>query len=334
MKLYRHLTPDERGLIHLYLTKGQSVRAIGKLLHRPASTISREIHRNRNKLDYKSASAHSRYIARRQRDRILDQDARLREFVVEKLSLNWTPEQISNRLKLFPEAGFRTISTESIYQWLYAPAQKRQKLYKYLPRAHARRRWRKRAHRSAIPNRVSIHERDSDIDLRETSGHWEADLMSCQRGTQHILVMVERKTRYTASVRLKNKTSAETIAALLKICNALPKRLRRSVTFDNGGEFAKHIQLQKVFNIDTWFCDPYASWQKGAVENTNGRLRRDFPRKTDLSLLTDIAFEHVIMTHNLTPRKCLGFKTPTESFLQELGKDVTLIFKQGVALRY
>jgi len=333
MKLYRHLSPIDRGLIHLYLAKGESIRSIGKIIERPASTVSREIQRNRNKLDYKAVSAHSRYIARRQRDRILDQDARLREFVLEKLSLNWTPEQISGRLRLLPEAGLKTISCEAIYQWLYAPAQKIQKLYKYLPRAHARRRWRKRAHRSAIPDRVSIHERDSDIDLRETSGHWEADLMSCQRGSQHLLVMVERKTRYTASVRLKNKTSAETISALLKICNALPKRLRRSVTFDNGGEFAKHIQLQKAFNIDTWFCDPYASWQKGAVENTNGRLRRDFPRNTDLSLLTDNAFEHVIMTHNLTPRKCINFKTPTESFLKEIGKDVTLLFYQGVALR-
>ena len=334
MKLYRHLSPEESGLIHLYLAKGESIRFIGKIIERPASTVSREIHRNRNKLDYKSASAHSRYIARRQRDRILNQDALLREFVVEKLSLNWTPEQISGRLKMFPEAGLKPISCEAIYQWLYAPAQKLQNLYKYLPRAHARRRWRKRVHRSTIPNRVSIHARDCDIDLRETAGHWEADLMSCQRGRQHILVMVERKTRMTAAVRLKSKTSAETIQALMQICKMLPKRLRRSVTFDNGGEFSKHIQLQKAFNMNTWFCDPYASWQKGAVENTNGRLRRDFPRKTELNLLTDSVFEHVIQTHNLTPRKCLGFKTPTESFLQEMGKDVTLIFKQGVALRY
>lgn len=333
MKSYRHLSPDERGLIHLYLTKGQSVRSIAGLLHRPPSTISREIRRNKNINDYKAVSAHSRYIARRKRSRILDQDLLLREFVVEKLYLNWTPEQISGRLKLLPEDGLQTISCEAIYQWLYAPAQKLQKLYKYLPRAHARRRWRKRAHRSSIPDRVSIHARDSDIDLRETAGHWEADLMSCQRGRQHILVMVERKTRYTASVKLKNKTSAETISALLKICNALPKSLRRSVTFDNGGEFAKHIQLHQSFKIDTWFCDPYASWQKGAVENTNGRLRRDFPRKTDLHLLTDTEFEQIIMTHNLTPRKCINFKTPTESFLKEMGKDVTLLFYQGVALR-
>ena len=144
MKLYRHLSPEERGLIHLYLGKGESIRSIGEIIERPASTISREIHRNRNKLDYKAVSAHSRYIARRQRASILDQDPLLREFVVEKLSLNWTPEQISHRLKLFSEAGLRTINTESIYQWLYKPAQKLQKLYKYLPRAHARRRWRKR----------------------------------------------------------------------------------------------------------------------------------------------------------------------------------------------
>ena len=253
MKKYCHLSADERGLIHLYLSEEISIRSIGEILRRPASTISREIHRNQNQLEYKSASAHRRYIARRQRDRVLDKDTILREFVMAQLSLNWTPEQISHRLKLFPEEGLRTLSPESIYQWIYEPTQKKQKLYKYLPRAHARRRWRKRTHRSSIPDRVSIHEREYDIDLREIAGHWEADLMSCKRGSQHILVMVERKTRYTASVRLNNKTSAETIRALLKICKSLPKKLRRSVTFDNGAEFAKHLQLQKEFSIDTCF---------------------------------------------------------------------------------
>ena len=134
-------------------------------------------------------------------------------------------------------------------------------------------------------------------------------------------------------MKLKNKTSHETIEALIKICRALPERLRKSITFDNGGEFAKHLKLCERFNLKTWFCDPYKSWQKGSVENINGRLRRDIPRKMNLDKVSDEEIEQIVITHNLTPRKVLGYKTPLECLLNEMGKSVILIFQMGVALQ-
>jgi|TARA_B100001013_G_C24567659_1_gene425219 IS30 family transposase len=333
MSVYSHLSLEERGLISLYHDKGLSKRAIGRQLCRPASCISREIAKNSNKEAYKADTAQRRYLARRHSGRLLDIDTKLSSFVIEKLQENWTPEQIAGRLRNYPEKDLRTISHEAIYQWLYEPNQKKQKLYRLLPRAHWKRARRKRVHRSLIKNRQSIYDRPSEVDLRNEAGHWEADLISCRRGSQHILVMVERKTRYTASVKLRNKTSDETIQALIKICRALPTRLRKSITFDNGGEFAKHLRLCECFNIQTWFCDPYKSWQKGSVENINGRLRRDIPRKMNLLKVSDEEIEQIIITHNLTPRKILGYRTPMESLLFEMGKNVSLIFQKGVALR-
>jgi len=141
-----------------------------------------------------------------------------------------------------------------------------------------------------------------------------------------VLVLHERKSRVTLVARLMGKTAAETISAMLAVFSRVDKRLRKSITFDNDTAFAQHGLLRTMRDMATWFCDAYASWQKGGVENANGRLRRWLPRHLDIDQLADEDIQEIVLTANLTPRKCLGFKTPFQALLAELGKDLQIRF--------
>lgn len=143
----------------------------------------------------------------------------------------------------------------------------------------------------------------------------------------------ERKTRLTVITRLASKSAAETVTAIADILTRLDPSMRRSVTFDNGTEFARHSLLKDALGLATYFCDAYASWQKGGIENANGRIRRWLPRQTNLDDLSDEEIQDVAMTLNLTPRKCLDFRSPAEAFLNELGKSLTIRFNTRVASR-
>ena len=333
MKKYTHLTSEERVLISHYHDNGISIRRIGQLVGRPASTISRELSRNSNKVDYNPKTAQKRYLSRRRKACKLDLDGDLKRYVLNGLYEGLSPEMISLRLKRFGRLeGIRSISHESIYRWLYRSQQKKDKLYKLLVQHHGRRGRRKRLHRGKIKDRVSIHERPEHVMNRQEIGHWEADLMSFRGNREHMLVLHERKTRYTAAIRLKTKTAQETIKTMLSFFKALPKAFLKSITLDNGTEFAKHKQINNQLNIPTYFCDVYASWQKGGIENQNGRFRRDLPRKTNLLAIDDYDFEQIIISHNLMPRKILDGLSPIEALAKHQGKSIIFLFKKGVAL--
>lgn len=253
--------------------------------------------------------------------------------MIERLQEGFSPELISLRLKCFSHIeNIRYINPESLYQWLYNPTQKKQKLYKYLPQHHGARGRRKRV--GIIQNRISIHERPETVNNRDSIGHWEADLLSFLQNRQHALVIHERKTRYTALIKLTSKKAEETFKALLIFFESLPAHLRKSVTFDNGMEFSLHDLLKAKLGIKTYFCDVYASWQKGGIENMNGRLRRDLPRKTDIANISDADLEQILLTHNLMPRKVLNGYSPIESLANHLGKSIVFSFNHSVALRY
>ena len=333
MSKYTHLSLDERLLLSVYKEKGLFQNEIARLMKRSESTVSRELKRNANQNGYVATTAQKRSLARCSQTSRIDQNPLLEQFILERLQENWTPEQISGRLREFPEKDIIYINHESIYQWLYKPAQTKRSLHKLLPQAHNRRGRRLRVNRSRIPNRVSIHERPKSIAARDEVGHWEADLMSCIRGSQHLLVLVERKTLYGIVVRLDSKTAIHTIETIKKIMMSLPDELKKSMTFDNGGEFTNHHELVDSMGMKTYFCDPYASWQKGSVENTNGRLRRDFPRKLNLNAVSEEEIEQINIMHNLTPREKLGYKTPFEALLENLGKKFMLTFSNKIALQ-
>jgi IS30 family transposase len=322
-----HLTLEERERLASLKAEGLSLRAVAARLGRAASTVSRELRRNAlPKGGYLPVHAEGCYLERRQRPAVLEQDAKLRRFVRERLLEGWTPEQIAGWLKRGEERGLRAAATETIYAFINRPGQRGEKLWKLLPRGRAKRgRRRARQPRSAIAERRSIHDRPAAVQERKDAGHWEGDLLICRR-TRPVLVLKERKTRFVLAARLAGKSAAETVAVLMAVFRRLDPRLRSSVTFDNDTAFARHGLLASACAMATWFCDAYASWQKGAVENANGRLRRDLPRDLDLDALSEAELQEIVLTHNLTPRKCLGFLTPVQALLAELGRDVRIRF--------
>ena len=327
MPSYSHLSSGERSEIAVLAAAGYSIGAIARSLGRAPSTIGRELKRNRlPKGRYSPHHADGAYLQRRQRHAAIEQDEALGRFVRDRLAEGWSPEQIAGWLKAANEPGLRGVCMETIYAFVYRGRQRAEELWRYLTRRRRTRRpLRARRSRDTIKNRASIHDRPDAVANREEAGHWEADLIICKR-TRPVLVLHERKSRVTLAARLTGKTAAETISVMISIFRRLDPALRKSVTFDNDTTFAQHDLLRSMFNMTTWFCDAYASWQKGGVENANGRLRRWLPRHLDIDALDDEDLQDIVFTANLTPRKCLAYKTPFQAMLADLGKDVQIRF--------
>jgi len=327
MGCYRHLTRDNRDEIAVLRAAGGSLRAIAAAIGKAPSTISRDL--KRNALDSGRYAAHvadGSYMARRQRPALLECDKRLAGFVRDRLTEGWSPQQISGWLQSGAEVGLRAVAMETIYAFLHRAGQKAEQLWRFLARRHKRRRKpAARPSRDTIKDRVSIHERPETVNDRSEIGHWEGDLVICQR-TRPVLVLHERKTRLTLAARLTGKGAAETASVIMAILRRLDPVLRQSITFDNDTAFARHTLLREALEMATWFCDAYASWQKGGVENANGRLRRWLPRQTNIDNLADEDLQEIVMTYNLTPRKCLGYITPIQALFKDLGRDVRLRF--------
>lgn len=313
---YSQLTEGERCTIYRLHTDGLTRAEIGRRINRQTSTVSRELKRNDlPKSGYLPVSAERMALARRHRKRAskIERSDWLQETVREQLvTMGRSPEQIAGRLEL--EHGKPVISHESIYRFVYSSNRRKDKLHHALPQGKARRGRRARKNgKSLIPHRVSIHDRPSAIAARTSCGDWEGDLMAFSKPKHNNVVLVERKSRFMLAAPQTDKTAETTTASLKSLLAPLPDSFKRSITFDNGGEFARHFSL----GVSTFFCDPHSPWQKGSVENAIGRLRRDLPRPTKPSDYTDDDFYDIIDRHNDTPRKCLGFKTPAEVLFAE-----------------
>ena len=323
MKDYKQFTYEERVKLAQLKRSESSITEIASAMGRSKATIYRELRRNEAPpREYWPDTAQNMTLQRRKRGHLLDRDLELQEFVLEKLRCQyWAPEQIAGYLT-HRQSRLHSISHETIYTWLYQKAQKDQKLWKFLPRHKARRGLRKSkgAGQGRIPERVSIHERPNIGSRRKIFGHWEADLMSFKKNSQHILVLRERKTMFTRSVPLPSKKSCSTAQSIIDVMKAIPPQARKTITYDNGGEFAKHTEVMKALGLQSYFCDPYASWQKGGVENTNGRLRRDLPRSTNIKDMNQEDFDETIDNYNSTPRKSLKWLTPLEAFSKNLNR--------------
>lgn len=327
METYRHLSCEDRDQIAVLLVGGHNNTSIARILGRSPSTISRELKRNSLQSGrYSARIADGGYMHRRQRNAVIERDERLALFVRDRLAEGWSPQQISGWLRSGVETGLRAVAMETIYGFIYRADQKADELWRYLTRRRrTRRALRTRPSRDTIKNRTSIHERPENVNNRSQIGNWEADLIICQR-TRPVLVLHERKSRVTLATKLTGKSAAETAGAIMAIFKRLDPILRQSITFDNDTCFARHTVLRDALSMTTWFCDAYASWQKGGIENANGRLRRWLPRKTNLDEVSDEDIQEIVMTYNLTPRKCLGYITPIQALFQNLGRDVRLTF--------
>ena len=318
---YEQLSLDQRVEIARLQADGCSIRQIAAALDRSPSTISRELRRNEGKaVGYKPVYAQERTRARRWKGSRLEREPFLRRAVIKRLRRGWSPEQIAGRLAR--ESGRQVISYESIYRFIYAQI-KRTKDYSwrhYLPRGKSKRGFRSRRRpspASLIEGRISLAERPPDAADRKTPGHWEADLMLFSKYGQAVLTVHERSSRLLLAVRPINKAARGIARHLVSLFSSMPSQLRRTVTFDNGTEFARHSALHRL-SIGTYFCDRYAPWQKGGIENAIGRMRRFLPRKTDLATLPNRRFRALVAVYNHTPRKCLDFRTPAEAFSQVL----------------
>jgi IS30 family transposase len=237
--------------------------------------------------------------------------------VAQKLALQWSPEQIAGWLKRrYPDDPGMRISHEAIYRSLFIQA--RGVLKKELT-AHLRTRRQMRQAKSAktgrghgqIVDMVSIRERPAEVEDRAVPGHWEGDMLTGANDT-HIATLVERHSRFTMLVKLAHKDSATVVAALAAQVGKLPEELRRSLTWDQGKEMARHKSFTVATDVQVYFCDPRSPWQRGSNENTNGLLRQYLPRGTDLSRISQAQLNAIALRLNQRPRKTLDFETPAD----------------------
>lgn len=318
---YGQLTLEERCEIAKLREAGRSIRQIAAALDREPSTISRELRRNTGSgprsEPYRPAYAQEQTAARRWSGSKLDRNQALREQVLSRLGQGWSPEAVAGRLKR--EAGCTVVGCETIYRFVYAQLKRTNDgaWRHYLPKAKHRR-GRRRAKGGSpallIKDRVPVQLRPAEAQDRRQAGHWEADFMLFAAYRQQLLVLHERTSRLTVLVRTQSRKAGPTSEVLAQVLRPLPPALVRSLTFDNGTEFAEHHRLA----IDTFFCDPHAPWQKGGVENAIGRFRRWLPRRTDLDQLTPDHILSAARAYNHTPRKRLDYLTPAEVFSRAL----------------
>jgi IS30 family transposase len=321
-RTYGQLSLEERCTIARLHEAGQSCRKIASALDRSASTISRELRRNRGRqVGYKPAYADDQAWARRWRGPRLERQTELRETVLARLAQGQSPEQVAGRLRL--EQGRGVVSAETIYRFIYAQIRRTDETdwRNYLPRRKYKRGYRrpKKSHcpMRLIEHRVGLAERPAEVLERASGGHWEADLMLFTKPGDVLLVAQERASRLLVVHRQPSKAAIPIAEQLEQNFAPLPPQLRQSVTFDNGAEFTHHHRLHRL-NMKTYFCDKHSPWQKGGIENAIGRLRRTLPRKTGHDQLSQIHINRVVTRYNHTPRKCLGYKTPTEIFTSQM----------------
>ena len=317
---YNHLSLDERCRIACLHKAGQSFHQIAASLDRAASTVARELERNTgNKVGYKPSWADDQAWARRWRGSRLACQPDLQKYVLQHLAKGLSPEQVAGRLA--HDKATPAISHESIYRFIYSQIA-RTKNYcwrLYLPRAKSKRGRIRKAQGPihTIKNRVPISQRPAYIEKRCQVGHWETDLLHPRKSGAAVLVTLERATRYVLLAKQPGKHAKPINDQLSQWFTDMPENLRRTLTHDNGPEFSLHHHLNPL-GIKTYFCKPHQPWQKGSVENMNGRIRRYIPLGTDPDSFTNEDLQHLANHLNNTPRKCLAFKTPAELFLSHL----------------
>ena len=314
---YEHLNIDEREVILKMRAKDKSMRQIGDEMGRSVGTISRELRRNISSThDYKPHLAQRYYERRREESKEpyrLEEDASLREYVEKKLKEYWSGEQISGRIR--KDQGI-PISPLTIYSWIYRNRVEGGEFYKYLRQNHRRRRKRRGGEdrRGQMPDRRMIDERPRVVNERRRIGDWEGDTVEGSKSSGFIATHVERKTRFTVAVKVADKSAETVTGATLDAMRKLPPEKVKTMTFDNGKEFAGFKELERGLDMRSYFAHPYHSWERGTNENTNGLLRQFFPKGMDFGRIMQSDVDIALELLNNRPRKCLNYRTPTEVF--------------------
>ena len=313
---YQHLTPSERYCIaHQYMAK-YSIREIARNLNRSPSTISREVRRNKGPIspywyDWAQQYADARKAIPRHAKRYYH--SRLYQTVVRGLRNGLSPEIISGRLKREYSDYRMRVSTETIYRWIFKDAQTGGQLYLSLVRRHKRRRRQRRSRlKGLFEGRVSIDQRPLIVEQRRRFGDWESDTVEGGKSKGALATHVERKSRFLVAGKLTDKRSTTFMETTLELFKTIENRLIKTFTVDNGSEFSLFKQLEKGTQSKVYFADPYSPWQRGLNENTNGLLRRYFPKGCNFHAISHTIVNDVVDKLNHRPRKCLNFRTPYE----------------------
>jgi transposase, IS30 family len=327
-RTYRHLDLDQRRTLFRLIEARTPVGEIAQRLGRHPSTIYRELGRNRFRdgdrgfCGYFPLNAQDLARRRRQRRRKLAADEGLRAHVTERLKAGWSPQQIAGRLKHERADGGASVCHGTIYRHVHGPEGCADGLYRHLPKARRRRgsRYGRRPRSTSIPRGRWIENRPAEVQNRDSFGHWEADLLIFRKeaGKANVTSLVERTSRFTFLLANEDKRSAAVIAGIADALRPLPDDARRTVTFDRGTEFAGYAVLDRELAVEAYFCDPHSPWQKGSVENLNGRVRRFLPRESPPEALARARLRRLADRLNDTPRRCLGYRTPREVFRQHL----------------
>ncbi len=305
----------ERQKLEYLLRTKQSLRKISKVMRRVHTILSREIRRNGiSRVKYRADTAQRLFDKRKHQQHRgkLNKYPELKAYVVEKLKDEWSPDVIAGKLKI--EGKKETISHESIYHYIYNKEGRYEGLHQYLCSAKSKRqkRYSRKHCKLRIPERKSIHERPEDVNDRKRYGDWESDSVLFSKQKIALSVQSERKSKLIRMHKVADKTAEETKYALIKTVESLPNELFKTITFDNGLEGVKHTEIKKEYGVETYFCDPFASWQKGGVENANKLIRHYLPRKTDMNQMTDRDIYEIQEKLNNRPRKCLNYLSSNE----------------------
>jgi IS30 family transposase len=317
---YVQLTLQERYVIYHLRLCNLSLREIARRLKRHHSTLAREVKRNSPCYAgwvYWHVGAEAKAIERRRlpRHHRRRANAMLYQYVLNRLKAHWSPQMIAGRLTLdYPHNPSMRISPEAIYRWIYLDAKEGGELYTCCAFRHRRRRKQRRygSLRGLIPGRVAIGERPQVVGRRGRFGDWEGDTLYGSWARNCLLTHVERKSRYLIASKLPDRKAMSVAQCHIDQFASLPKAWRRTLTLDNGKEFAAFKAIEQATQLRVFFADPYCAWQRGTNENTNGLLRRYFPKGTDFSNVNDDHLAAVVNRLNNRPRKCLGYRTPHE----------------------
>ena len=313
---YTHLTQDERYQIAILNKAGHDQSDIPRVMNRNKSTIGREMKRNRGERGYRPKHAQAFSQARMRACENGPRIAAETWAIVEvKLAETWSPEQIAGHLKA---NGQPTVSHEAIYQRIYADKRAGGTLHPALRCQKARRkRYGGRERRGTIPNQVSIDLRPAIVAERARFGDWEGDLVIGAEQKQALVTLNERTTRYALIAHVPVKKARAVSEAMISLLTPFAACVH-TLTTDNGKEFAQHERIAETLDADFFFAHPYSSWERGANENMYGLIRQFFPKKMRFALITRKDIDFAMHRLNHRPRKCRGFKTPHEVFMNQL----------------
>lgn len=322
-KKYKQLNQKERNLIYLLLREGKSQKDIARTLKRDKSTISRELVRNKHRKfnEYLPDTAGKKSIRKKgkgRKQRYIDKYPAVKQYILEKLALGWSPEEIEGRITR--DVG-HYLNYETVYQYIYSLSGRKQNLRQYLRRDHRIRRKQRgrKHHKGKIPNRIDIILRPKEVEQLRF-GHWEGDTMYYRGHRQTLATHLERKTGKILAARPSDKSAPARSQAMIDKLATLPQEARKTMTLDNGLENSDHERITEQTGTKIYFAKPYASYQRGRNENGNSLIRWYLPKTTNLDDFTEQQINDIIELINNRPRKRLGFLTPNEVFEMEMNK--------------